>query len=243
MSDLKYRRIVLKISGEGLCRPGTTGIDAEELQRIGGEIRSVVELGVQLGLVIGGGNIVRGGSLAERIGIEEAVAHYMGMLATVINAIAIQEVLESIGVATRVQSAIEIDRICEKFVRRRAVRHLEKGRVVIFAAGTGNPFQTTDSCAALRACEVKADVLMKATKVNGVFTADPAKDPDAQRLDRLDYNEFIDRRLGVMDLSAVVMCQENGIPIVVFNMKEPGNMRSVVMGQHIGTTVGGRADQ
>ena len=243
MPNPVYRRIVLKISGEGLCRTGGTGIDAEEMQRIAGEIKSITDLGVQTCLVVGGGNIVRGSSLAERIGIEEAVAHYMGMLGTVINAIAIQEVLESIGVATRVQSAIQIDRICEKFVRRRAVRHLEKGRVVIFAAGTGNPFQTTDSCAALRACEVKADVLMKATKVDGVFTADPAKDPDARRLDRLGYNEFIDRRLGVMDLSAVVMCQQNDIPIVVFNLKEPGHMRSAVMGQKIGTIVGGSADQ
>ncbi len=238
MSDLKYRRVVLKISGEGLCRSGATGIDTEELLRIGTEIKSVADLGVQLGLVIGGGNIVRGSTLADKIGIAEAAAHYMGMLGTVINAIAVQEVLESMGVDTRVQSAIAVDRVCEKFVRRRAIRHLEKGRVVVFAGGTGNPFVTTDTAAALRASEIGADVLLKATKVDGIYAADPEKDANAKKHDHLSYNEFIDDRLAVMDLSAIVMCQQNRIPVVVFNLKETGNMRAVVQGERIGTTVG-----
>ncbi len=237
MSDLAYGRVVLKISGEGLCTPGTTGIDATELERIAHEIKSVVDLGVQVGLVIGGGNIVRGGDLAKKIQIAEAAAHYMGMLATVINAIAVQEVLESIGVDTRVQSAIAIDRICEKFVRRRAIRHLEKGRVVVFAGGTGNPFVTTDTAAALRAAEIGADALLKATKVDGVYSADPAHEPDAELHSRLTYNEFLDRRLGVMDLSSILMCQQNRVPVVVFNLRKPGNMRAVVEGQTVGTVV------
>ena len=237
MPDLAYKRIVLKISGEGLCTPGTGGIDAGELERIGHEIKAVVDIGTQVGLVIGGGNIVRGGDLAKRIQIDETAAHYMGMLATVINAIAVQEVLESIGVDTRVQSAIAIDRVCESFVRRRAIRHLEKGRVVVFAGGTGNPFVTTDTAAALRASEIGADALLKATKVDGVYTADPVNNPDAEMHTQLTYNEFLDRRLGVMDLSAILMCQQNRIPVVVFNLRESGNMRAVVEGRAIGTIV------
>ncbi len=237
MPRLKYRRIVLKISGEGLCRSGTTGVDGEQLERVAGEIKSVADLGVELGLVIGGGNIVRGSDLAERLGIEAAVAHYMGMLGTMINALAVQEVLEKMGVDTRVQSAIAIDHVCEKFVRRRAIRHLQKGRVVVFAAGTGNPFVTTDTAAALRASEIGADALFKATKVDGVYTADPAKDPTATRHQRLSYNEFIDNRLAVMDLSAIVMCQQNKIPVVVFNLETSGNMRAAAEGRAIGTVV------
>ena len=237
MADVKYRRVVLKISGEGLCQPQNTGIDAEELQRIGSEIKSVVELGVQVGLVIGGGNIVRGGALADKIHIAKPAAHYMGMLGTVINAIAVQEILESMGLDTRVQSALAVDNVCEKFVRRRAIRHLEKDRIVIFAGGTGNPFVTTDTAAALRASEISADVLLKATKVDGVYTADPAKDPSARLHKSVTYDEFIDRRLGVMDLSAMVMCQQNNIPVVVFNLKKRGNMRAAVMGEPVGTIV------
>ena len=237
MSELKYRRVLLKISGEGLCGPGAAGIDTQELRRISAEIKSVVDLGAELGVVIGGGNIVRGGELSERTGIEEAAAHYMGMLATVINAIAIQEMLESTGVDTRILSAIAIDRVCESFVRRRAVRHLEKRRVVIFAAGTGNPFVTTDSCAALRASEIRADVVLKATKVDGVYTEDPEKHPDAELKRHMTYNEIIDQRLAVMDIAAVVMCQQNKIPIVVFNLKDSGHMRSIVQGKRIGTLV------
>jgi uridylate kinase len=237
MAEVKYRRILLKISGEGLCRPGTTGIDSEQLQRIGKEIKSVADLGVELGLVIGGGNIVRGSDLASRVSIAETTAHYMGMLGTVINALAVQEVLESIGVMTRVQSAISIDSVCERVVRRRAIRHLEKGRVVVFAAGTGNPFVTTDTAAALRASEIGADVLLKATKVDGVYDSDPATNASATMYDRLSYGEVINGRLGVMDLSAIVMCEQNRIPIVVFNLKKEGNMRAVVQGEHVGTMV------
>ncbi len=237
MAELKYKRIVLKISGEGLCATGGDGIDADELRRIGEEIRGVVDLGVELCLVIGGGNIIRGGDLAKRIAIEEVAAHYMGMLATVINAMALQEILESLGIPTRVQSAIAIDRVCEPFVRRRAIRHLEKGRVVIFAAGTGNPFVTTDSCAALRASEIGADVLLKATKVDGVYTADPETDPEAVLHKHIGYDQVIDARLQVMDLSAMVMCQQNRIPVIVFNLKKSGNMRAVAQGEEVGTLV------
>lgn len=238
MPELKYKRVVLKISGEGFCKPGSHGIDADELQRIAAEIKSVVDLGAEVCVVIGGGNIVRGDDFAGKLSIEETAAHYMGMLATMINGLAVQEALESIGIDTRVQSAIAIDRVCEPFIRRRAVRHLEKGRVVIFTAGTGNPFVTTDTCAALRASELRAGVLLKATKVDGVFTADPMKNPDAQLKKRMTYNEVIDGRLGVMDLSAVVMCQQNHIPIVVFNLRETGHMRSIVKGERLGTYVG-----
>jgi len=237
MPELKYHRVVLKISGEGLCTSGNTGIDADELGRIAREIKAVVDLGAQLALVVGGGNIIRGNELAEKILIAKPAAHYMGMLATVINAVAVQEVLESIGLDTRVQSAISIDRVCENFIRRRAIRHLQKGRVVIFAGGTGNPFVTTDTCAALRASEIQADVLLKATKVDGVYTADPVKDPNARLQPSLTYNDLIDGRLKVMDLSAVMMCQENHIPIIVFNMKVPGHMRDVVAGERLGTLI------
>lgn len=239
MSNPKYRRVLLKISGEGLCATGSTGIDGRELQRLSEEIKLVVDLGVQLCVVVGGGNIVRGSVIAKDSPIEEATGHYMGMLATVINALAVQDTLESLGVPTRVQSAIPVDSVCERFIRRRAIRHLEKGRVVIFAGGTGNPFVTTDTGGALRASEIGADVLLKATKVDGVYTADPVKDPTAKRIPRLTFNEVIDRRLAVMDVSAVDMCQRNGIPIVVFDLKRPGNMRAVVAGSDTGTIIDG----
>ncbi len=238
MTNPGYRRVLLKISGEGLCAPNRTGIDGAELKRLANEIKLVVELGVQLAVVVGGGNIVRGSTIAKDSPIEEATGHYMGMLATVINAIAVQDTLESIGVPTRVQSAIAVDRVCEKFIRRRAVRHLEKGRVVIFGGGTGNPFVTTDTGGALRASEIAADVLLKATKVDGVYTADPMTDPDAKRIDHLTYDEVINRRLGVMDVSAVDLCQRTGIPIIVFNLRKKGNMRAVVMGEDVGTAIG-----
>jgi len=236
-----YHRVVLKVSGEGFCKPGHGGIDAEQLRRIAGEVKTVVDLGTQLCVVVGGGNMIRGDDLAESIDIEKTAGHYMGMLATVINAVALQEMLESLGVDTRVQSAILIDRICEGFIRRRAIRHLEKGRVVIFAAGTGNPFVTTDTCAALRASEMGADVLLKATKVDGVYTSDPNKDPDARFRSFLTYDDVIDERLGVMDLSAIVMCQQNRIPLVVFNLTESGHMRSIVQGERLGTLVSDRS--
>ena len=237
MAETKYRRVLLKISGEGLCRPGTVGIDGERLRRLGGEIKLVVDLGVQLCVVVGGGNIVRGSVIARDSAIEETTGHYMGMLGTVINALAIQDTLESLGVPTRVQSAVAVDRVCEKFIRRRALRHLEKGRVVIFAGGTGNPFVTTDTGAALRAAEIGADVLLKATKVDGVYTADPVTDPSATRIARLTYNEVIDKRLGVMDVSAIDMCQRNGIPILVLDLNKPGNMKAVVQGSGAGTII------
>ena len=238
MTKSGYRRVLLKISGEGLCATDRTGIDGTELKRLAGEIKLVVDLGVQLAVVVGGGNIVRGSTIAKDSPIEEATGHYMGMLATVINAIAVQDTLESIGVPTRVQSAIAVDRVCEKFIRRRAVRHLEKGRVVIFGGGTGNPFVTTDTGGALRASEIGADVMLKATKVDGVYTADPMTDPDAKRIERLTFDEVINRRLGVMDVSAVDLCQRTGVPIIVFNLRKEGNMRAVVMGEDVGTTIG-----
>ena len=237
MSEPKYRRVILKISGEGLCSSGSSGIDGVELNRIANELKLVADLGVQVGVVVGGGNIVRGSAIAKDSPIEETTGHYMGMLATVINALAVQDTLESLGVATRVQSALEVANVAERFIRRRAIRHLEKGRVVIFAGGTGNPFVTTDTGAALRAAEVRADVLLKATKVDGVYTADPASDPSATRLDHLTYNEVIDQRLEVMDVSAVDLCQRSGIPIIVLNLRNPGNMRAAVMGDHVGTLI------
>jgi uridylate kinase len=241
----KYKRVILKISGEGLCRPGHQGLDGEELQRISREIKLVADLGVQLAVVVGGGNFVRGDQLAKDSPIEVVTGHYMGMLATVINALAVQDALESMGVATRVQSAVAVDRVCEKFIRRRALRHLEKGRVVIFAGGTGNPYVTTDSCAALRASEIAADVVLKATKVEGVYTADPMTDASAQLFEHLSFDEVVDRRLGVMDMSAIDLCRRSDIPIIVFNLKQPGNMRAVVQGQKIGTLIdaGGRASR
>ncbi|MBN1344553.1 MAG: UMP kinase [Phycisphaerae bacterium] len=236
----KYRRVMLKISGEGFCKPGGNGLDAEELERIAREIIDVVKLGAQLAVVVGGGNFLRGSAVSAKVGLQEVTAHYMGMIATVINALALQDTLERMGVETRVQSAIQVDRVCEKFILRRSLRHLEKGRVLILASGTGNPFFTTDTCAALRAVELNADVLLKATKVNGVYDADPEKVPDARFYDRLGYNEVIDQRLAVMDLSAVDMCQRKQLPILVFNLKQPGNMRRAVLGREpIGTLIAG----
>ena len=229
--------MLLKISGEGLCAAGTTGIDGREVQRLAEEVKLVADLGVQVCLVVGGGNLVRGSVIAKDSPIEESTGHYMGMLATVVNALAVQDTLESLGVPTRVQSALAIDTVCEPFIRRRAVRHLEKGRVVIFASGTGNPFVTTDTGAALRASEVRADVLLKATKVDGVYSADPVTDPTATRIERLTYNEVIDRRLGIMDVSAIDLCQRSGVPIIVLDLKKPGNMRAVVLGEGVGTLI------
>ena len=237
MAETKYRRVLLKISGEGLCAPGAGGIDGRELQRLAEEVKMVADLGVQVCLVVGGGNLVRGSVIAKDSPIEESTGHYMGMLATVVNALAVQDTLESLGVPTRVQSALAIDTVCEPFIRRRAIRHLEKGRVVIFASGTGNPFVTTDTGAALRASEVRADVLLKATKVDGVYTADPVTDPTATRIERLTYNEVIDRRLGIMDVSAIDLCQRSGVPIIVLDLKKPGNMRAVVLGEGVGTLI------
>jgi len=236
-SGPKYRRVVLKISGEGLCRTGGSGIDGAELSRLAGEIKLVVELGVQVCVVVGGGNLIRGATIAKESPIEETTGHYMGMLATVINALAVQDTLEAMGVPTRVLSALDVERVCEPFIRRRAIRHLEKGRVVIFAAGTGNPYVTTDTGGALRAAEVRADALLKATKVDGVYSADPVLVPTATRIPHLTYNEVIDRRLSVMDVSAVDLCQRSRVPIIVFDLKKTGNMRAVVQGEQTGTLI------
>lgn len=239
MADTKtrYKRVLLKISGEAFCERGGFGIQRSGLEEVAAEIQSVHVLGVQLAVVVGGGNFMRGASFARELGIEVATADYMGMLATVLNALALQEALERLGPATRVQSALHISRVCEPFIRRRCIRHLEKDRIVILAAGTGNPHVTTDSCAALRAAELDAEVLLKATKVDGVYDADPEKHPDAKRFDHLTYDDVIDRRLKVMDVSAIDVCQQHGVPIIVFNLYESGTMRRVVLGERLGTSI------
>jgi uridylate kinase len=234
-----YHRVVLKISGEGLCEPGGFGIEGDTLDRISLEIQETVEVGAQVAVVVGGGNFFRGTSLAVQAEIPPATAHYMGMLATVINALALQEVLERRGLETRVQSSIAIAAVCESFIRRRCIRHLEKGRVVILGAGTGRPFVTTDTAAALAAVEVGADVVFKATKVDGVYSADPKEDPKAKMFTKLTHAEVLAKQLKVMDVSAIDLCQSNGVPIVVFNLFKPGNMRRAVSGETIGTTIAG----
>lgn len=239
MSDATYQRVILKISGEGLCKPGGSGLDPEEVGRIAEEVLAVASQGVELGIVIGGGNFIRGGTLSARGHVKRATGDYMGMLATCINAMALQDTLEDLGAETRVLSAIEMKEVAEPFIRRRAIHHLELGRIVILAGGTGNPYFTTDTCAALRASELGADVLLKATKVDGVFSADPVADPSAQRYETLTYRDLIERQLRVMDMTAVSLCMENHIPIVVFNLKKPGNIGRVVAGEAIGTTVTG----
>ncbi|MFZ9634651.1 MAG: UMP kinase [Alphaproteobacteria bacterium] len=226
----RYRRVLLKISGEALMGPGEYGLDAQTVVRVAGEIKSVLAMGVEVAVVIGGGNIFRGVSGAAK-GMERASADYMGMLATVINALAMQNALEQQGVHTRVLSAIPMSTVCEPYIRRRAIRHLEKKRVVIFAAGTGNPFFTTDTAAALRASEKGCDALLKATKVDGVYSADPKKDPTATRYDRLGYLEVLARDLGVMDASAISLARENHIPILVFSIQEPGGFADVMQGR------------
>ncbi len=235
---LKYKRILLKISGEALQGKEPYGIDPEFLKTLAEEIKTVVDMGVQVAIVIGGGNIFRGVSGATK-GMDRATADYMGMLATVINALALQDALEKLGLKTRVQSAIEMKEIAEPYIRRRAIRHLEKGRVVIFAAGTGNPFFTTDTAAALRAAEINADVLLKATKVDGIYTADPEKVKDAKKLDKVSYKDVITKGLKVMDSAAVSLCMENRIPIIVFDIRNRGNLKKVVLGENVGSLVEG----
>lgn len=232
-----FKRVLLKISGEGFCPPGGFGIHRAELDRTAAEVAEVSRLGVQLAVVVGGGNFMRGATFSTELGIEVATADYMGMLATVLNALALQEAIERVGLPTRVQSALTITRVCEPFIRRRCIRHMEKGRVVILAAGTGNPHVTTDSCAALRAAELSANALLKATKVDGVYDSDPKKNPDAKMFGHVTYNEVIDRRLRVMDVSAIDVCQQHEIPIVVFNLLKPGTMRRVICGERVGTHV------
>jgi uridylate kinase len=231
-----YRRILLKVSGEVLMGDAAFGIQMSTLDSVAIDIKAVVEEGVELCLVIGGGNIFRGVSMAGR-GMERASADYMGMLATVMNALALQNALEKIGVNTRVQSAIPMDAVCEPYIRRRAERHLEKGRVVIFAAGLGAPFFTTDTAAALRAAEMGCDALLKGTSVDGVYTADPKQDPAAVRFDRLSYQEVLARNLKVMDASAIALMRDNDVPIVVFSIRERGNLLKVVRGEGVHTTI------
>jgi uridylate kinase len=231
-----YRRIVLKLSGEALAGSQGYGLDPSVLVRIGAEVREVTELGVQLAIVIGGGNIFRGVA-ASAGGMERATADYMGMLATIINALALQDALEKAGCQTRVLSAIEMRAVAEPYIRRRAIRHLEKGRVVIFAAGTGNPFFTTDTAGALRAVEIGADAIMKATKVDGIYSADPVRDATAERLPRVTYIEVLNRRLEVMDTTAISLCMDNKLPIIVFDLTRPGNIARIVCGDPVGSIV------
>ena len=231
-----FKRILLKLSGEALMGDDQSGIDTGILARVAGEILELRHLGVEVGMVIGGGNLFRGAGLA-RAGMDRVTADHMGMLATVMNSLAMQDTLERLGVFTRVMSAIRINQVCEDYIRRRAIRHLEKGRVVIFAAGTGNPFFTTDSAASLRAIEISADVMLKATKVDGVYSADPFKDPQAVRYDRLTYDEALARKLQVMDATALVMCREHDLPLMVFNINRRGDLVRIVCGENVGTTV------
>lgn len=232
-----FHRAVLKLSGEAFCKPGEGGIDGEELEVIAREIGAAHDLGTQLAIVVGGGNMIRGGQFAAEGHINQATADYMGMLGTAINGLALKEMLEKLGHPARVLSALNLTSVAETFIRGRAIRHLEKGRIVIFVAGTGNPFFTTDSAAALRAAEIGADVLLKATKVDGIYDKDPTRHKNAKKYDRLTFREAIDKQLRIMDLTAFSMCMERKIPIVVFNMKTPGHIAEVVNGKPHGTRV------
>jgi uridylate kinase len=231
-----YRRVVLKLSGEALAGSVGYGIDPPVLQRIATEIREVVDLGVEMAVVIGGGNIFRG-IAASAGGMDRATADYMGMLATIINALALQDALEKVDLQTRVLSAVEMRAVAEPYIRRRAIRHLEKGRVVIFAAGTGNPFFTTDTAGALRAIEIGADAIIKATKVDGIYSSDPKADASAERLPRTTYIEVLSRRLQVMDTTAISLCMENALPIIVFDLTRSGNIKRIVLGEPVGSIV------
>ena len=234
--DLAYRRILLKLSGEALAGEGGSGIDDDRLTQFAREIADVHALGAEIAVVVGGGNIFRGGQ-GNTHGIERATADYMGMLATIMNALALQDALENQGVQTRVLTAIEMRAVAEPFIRRRAIRHLEKGRVVVFAAGTGNPYFTTDTAAALRAMEIKADVILKGTKVDGIYTADPVRFPEATRYERVSYLQVLQERLQVMDATAISLCMDNKLPIIVFDLNTPGNIRRAIMGEPVGTIV------
>jgi uridylate kinase len=234
---MKYKRILLKLSGEALMGNRKFGIDPLRLEQYAHEIKKVASKGIQIGIVIGGGNIFRGVE-AEQIGIDRVQGDYMGMLATLINAMALQGALEKAGLYTRLMSGIPMDKICEPFIRRRAIRHLEKGRLVIFGAGIGNPYFTTDSTASLRAIEIQADVVLKGTRVDGVYSADPEKVPDAVRYDRISFDEVFRRGLKIMDMTAFTLCKENNLPIVIFDMNKPGNLEKLVLGsEKIGTLI------
>jgi uridylate kinase len=233
---MKYKRILLKLSGESLMGDKQYGIDNKQVLQYATDIKGVYDKGIEIAVVVGGGNIFRGLS-AEKSGMERAQADYMGMLATVINCMALQNALESIGVETRLQSAIKMEQICEPYIRRRAMHHLEVGKIVIFGAGTGNPYFTTDTAASLRAIEIKADVVLKGTRVDGIYTADPEKDPSATRYDQISFQEVYDKGLNVMDMTAITLCQENKLPIIVFDMNKPGNFMKIADGEDIGTLV------
>ena len=240
MAEPKYRRVLLKISGEAFCQEGEHGIDIDEVRSIGLQIKEAAAIGTQVAIVVGGGNIIRGGTIAKH-GITQATGDSMGMLATVINALALQDVLEHLELPTRVCSALSVHSVAEPYIRRRAMRHLEKNRIVILAAGTGNPHFTTDTAAALRATELGCDVLLKASKVDGVYTDDPHKNPTARRFERLSYLDCLNKGLGVMDVTAISLCMEQKLPIIVFNLRTEGNIKKAVAGDPIGTIIDGGA--
>ena len=231
---LVFKRILLKLSGEALAAGQGFGVDTKRVEEIAAELQDVHSLGIQIAIVVGGGNFFRGTEQSE---MDRVAADHMGMLATVINALALQDALEKLGIYTRVMSAIEMHEVAEPFIRRRAMRHLEKGRIIVFAAGTGNPYFSTDTAASLRAMEIKADVILKGTKVDGIYTADPLLHPEATRFDQISYLNVLERGLKVMDTTAISLCMDNKLPIVVFNLRQPGNIRKVVLGEAIGTTV------
>jgi uridylate kinase len=237
MSELKYKRVLLKLSGESFCKAGGFGIDGEQLESIAERIMQVYKLGVQIAVVVGAGNFLRGETFSKKSRIPRHTADYMGMLATVINACALQETLEGLGQPTRVLSAIEVSAICEPFIRRKAIKHLEEGRVAILAGGTGNPFFSTDTCAALRASELDANVIIKATKVDGVYDDDPIKNPDAKLFDKISYQDILNKNLRVMDHAAISLCSENKIPIIVLNILQTGNITKALRGEKIGTVI------
>ena len=234
---MKYKRILLKLSGEALLGSQSYGIDAKVLEQYAYEVKAVVDAGVEVAVVIGGGNIFRGVQGAQGGVVDRATGDYMGMLATMINAMALQGAFEKVGLRTRLQSAIKMEQIAESFIRRRAMRHLEKGRVVIFGAGTGNPYFTTDTAASLRAVEIEANVVIKGTRVNGIYDSDPLKNPNAKKYDQITFKEVYDMGLEVMDLTAITLCQENKLPIVVFNMNEEGSLMRLIHGETVGTVV------
>ena len=239
MAGCAYGRVLLKVSGEGFCTPGGFGLDPEETRTIATQAREVAATGCELAIVVGGGNFLRGAGFSRQANVKRATADYMGMVATVLNALALQDCMESLGTDTRVQCAVEMHDVAEPFIRRRCVRHLEKKRVVILAGGTGNPFFTTDTAAALRANEIGAEVLLKATKVDGVYSDDPKTNPAATRYDRLTYDDVLRQDLKIMDVAAISLCRDNHIPIIVFNLKHEGNIRRVIAGESIGTHIGG----
>lgn len=234
--EIKWKKILLKIGGESLAGEKGYGISSSRVCLISQEIKEVKKLGVSMGIMVGGGNIFRG-EAASREGVDRATADYMGMVATILNALALQDTLERIGVVTRVQTAIGMQEIAEPYIRRRALRHLEKGRVVIFSGGTGNPYFTTDTAAALRALEIEAEVIFKATKVDGIYSADPLKDRKAKKFDKISYGEVLNRRLGVMDATAISLCMDNQLPIIVFNLHRKGNIKRILLGEKVGTVV------